>query len=646
MTTTPDQHSENSSSDDLQSSEARDEQIPETPVVPGPASNVPLAPPVVQPQANPVAPPVADAPAAPVVPAVPAPAAPVVPPADRPVTPPVDRPAVTAVTPAVTPPVMPAGSLPERPNPFAPLPSAAQEQAAPVVQPPVPPTSPTAQPVQPMQPPAPPAAQTFSPTSDLPHSAHNNTAPAPADTSVPHAPASTPQHGYVGYTAPQPHMDAAAAEQRTVEYPAFQQATTQETPPVAAPTKNRAGVLLVGLAIGALLGGVVGGGVAAVVSANMTQAANSEGGGTLTLKNPDSATTVSGVAAVATPSVVTLDVTGVSASGSGSGVIYREDGYIITNAHVVTLDGAAGNSAAIRVKLSDGRIFSGKVVGVDPYADLAVVKVEADSLPAIKVADSADLNVGDTTVAIGAPLNLANTVTSGVVSAVNRGISVGSPLIPQDPSDQKQNDGGDQGNQDGNGTFPWDFRFGNPDNGQSDEAQQKQAAGTVTLPVIQTDASINPGNSGGALLDADGKLIGINVAIASTSSSSDTAGSVGLGFAIPSNLAVRVADALIDGKQPSHGLLGASVDDSSRDTDADQNFAGGLIVKVVSQGAAEKAGLKVGDVITKVDGIRAIDGTSVSALVRMHGGGSKVTIDYMRNGKAAKTEATLGTLEW
>ncbi|MGW9022272.1 trypsin-like peptidase domain-containing protein [Leucobacter chromiiresistens] len=408
--------------------------------------------------------------------------------------------------------------------------------------------------------------------------------------------------------------------------------------------RQRTGMLLAGLAVGALLGGVAGGGVAAVVSANapQTSSTSASGNSAITLNNAENATAISGVAAVATPSVVTLEVAGGSSSGSGSGVIYSEDGYIITNAHVVTLDGAAMSDASIRVKLSDGRIFDGSLVGVDPYADLAVVKVDATDLPAIEVADSDKIDVGDLTVAIGAPLNLANTVTSGVVSALNRGISVGSPLLENQPT--PDDEGGDDGS--GGGGLPWDFRFGLPDDQGQQPQQQQTSSGSVTLPVIQTDASINPGNSGGALLNGNGELIGINVAIASTSTTGETAGSVGLGFAIPANLASRVADAIIAGEQPSHGLLGASVADSSQDTDADANYAGGLLVEVVPDGAAAKAGLQAGDVITAVDGVSAVDGTSVSALIRYHEGGSKVRIDYMRNGEAGQTEATLGTLEW
>jgi putative serine protease PepD len=487
------------------------------------------------------------------------------------------------------------------------------------------------------------AAQPFSqtqPTAPLPESVAGNDYRSPfGGDPAPQPPTYAQQHGTpaqvpAAHGAPQP------SPQPQQHY--FPGAAVPAQPAEAAhpaQPKSRTGALLAGIAIGALLGGVVGGGVAAVVASNVTpQTVAQGGGGAITLNNTDNATAITGVAAIATPSVVTLEVSSASAGGSGSGVIYREDGYIITNAHVVTLDGAATSGAQIRVKLSDGRILDGDLVGVDPYADLAVVKVDAEGLTPVQVADSDQLDVGDLTVAIGAPLNLANTVTSGVVSALNRGISVGSPLIPQDPTPQE-----DDGQGDGYG-FPWDFRFGLPN---EDQGQSQQAAGgTVTLPVIQTDASINPGNSGGALLNGSGELIGINVAIASAASANGTAGSDGLGFAIPANLATRVADEIIAGDQPSHGLLGATVADSTQDTDEDANHAGGLLVELVRGGAADEAGLKSGDVITAVDGVAAVDGTSVSALIRMHAGGSTITIDYTRGGEAGQTEATLGTLEW
>ena len=417
-------------------------------------------------------------------------------------------------------------------------------------------------------------------------------------------------------------------------------------PEEAKPTPKRThstGTFLAGLAVAALIGGIVGGGVSSLVVANQLPAGNAstQQSGTVKLNNPETATDISGVALVATPSVVTLSVEGQTEAGSGSGVIYSEDGYIITNAHVVTLDGAT-STPRIRVKHSDGRVFDGKLVGVAPYSDIAVVKVEADDLTPIAVADSGKVNVGDLAVAIGAPMSLSNTVTSGVVSALNRGISVGSALIPQDPSQEGQEDPRGEDGQDNGRGFPWDFRFDTP--GETDTTQQ--TGGQVTLPVVQTDASINPGNSGGALLNAKAELIGINVAIASPGATEGNASSAGLGFAIPADLATRVADEIIAGEKPSHGLLGASVRDSSLDTDEDANHAGGLIAEIVRGGAAAKAGLKVGDVITAVDGVPAADGTSVSALIRMHAGDSEVTIDYTRQGVPGQTTATLGTLDW
>ncbi|NLB47807.1 MAG: PDZ domain-containing protein [Microbacteriaceae bacterium] len=400
-------------------------------------------------------------------------------------------------------------------------------------------------------------------------------------------------------------------------------------------------MLLAGIAIGAVVGGVVGGGASALVVANQQQPAVVQPSttGSFTLNNTDTATVVSGVALAATPSVVTLQVSSNTAAGSGSGVIYSEDGYIITNAHVVTLDGSAGSNPDIRVWLSDGRILDGTLIGTDPFADLAVVKVEADNLVAAPLADANDINVGDLTVAIGAPLNLSNTVTSGVVSALHRGITVGSSIIP-DQQDESLDDEPNQSEE-----FPW-FRFGDPNETPQQQQQSRGVATRVTLPVIQTDASINPGNSGGALLNANAELIGINVAIASNSGDSSTAGSDGLGFAIPVNMVTRVADSLIAGERPSHGLLGINIGNSTSDTDDDRNVAGGLVTAVNRGGPAEAAGLKVGDVITAVNGIPADSGTTVSALIRMQEGGDDVTLDTSRGGVRGQVEVTLGTLEW
>lgn len=413
------------------------------------------------------------------------------------------------------------------------------------------------------------------------------------------------------------------------------------TPPPSAPTQqsqHRYGGWIAGAAIGALVGGLIGGGTAAVVAHNMdgktTVQAEKSQSGSLTLNNLDSATAITGVAAVATPSVVTLQVSGSQEAGTGSGVIYSEDGYIITNAHVATLEGATANPD-IQVQLSDGTLYAGKLVGSDPFSDLAVVKIDATGLTPIKMANSDKINVGDLAVAIGAPLNLSNTVTSGVVSALNRGISVASSMVP----DQQKQDSGQQ-NQQGS-PFPW-FEFQNP-NGDEQQQQQVPSSGArVAIPVIQTDASINPGNSGGALLNANGELIGINVALASAGGDSGAAGSDGLGFAVPSNLAVRVADSLIKGEKPSHGLLGVT---QTSDSSAN-NEAGGVIGEVTKGSPADKAGLRPGDVITSVNGVRTDSFTTVTALVRMQAGGSQVTIGFNRDGKQMEADVTLGTLEW
>nr|WP_166984976.1 trypsin-like peptidase domain-containing protein [Canibacter zhoujuaniae] len=413
--------------------------------------------------------------------------------------------------------------------------------------------------------------------------------------------------------------------------PSDPQELQEQQAPKEPKSKNRGGVLLLsGLLIGGLIGGVSGGVVAANVVGNNTGSA-STGVSAVKISNPDTATVVSAVAAQRVESVVTLQVRGQRSGGSGSGVVYSRDGYIVTNAHVVLAE--PGNMRPdITVRFADGKLLKGELVGVDPLADLAVVKVKADNLKPIPLADSNATNVGDVTVAIGAPLELNSTVTSGVVSAVNRGISVANSLVedgrraPEDNGDSERNS-------------PFDFYLQPP----PEQQQTPRAdASRVTLPVIQTDASINPGNSGGALLNTEGELIGINVAIASTRSSETTAGSVGLGFAIPANLVKRVVDGLIAGEKPTHGLLGASVSDAAQTQGA--THAGGYVAEVVPDSAAAKAGIRAGDVITAVEGIPAADGTAVSALVRMHPGGAELNLTVLRNGKPQDVKVTLGTL--
>ena len=405
--------------------------------------------------------------------------------------------------------------------------------------------------------------------------------------------------------------------------------------------RSRPVLLVAALAVGALVGGVAGGGI--VLALNDNNSGTSVGAITtpanITVNNPDNATTVTGVAAKASPSVVTISASSSDAGGTGSGVVLSADGYVLTNTHVVTLDGATGD-ATIKVQTNDGRLFGAKVIGTDPISDLAVIKVDGvkDLQPA-KFADSSKLNVGDTAIAIGAPLGLSGTVTDGIVSAINRSITIASSAAPSPSEDTAPSTPGE--------SSPFDFWL--PGQGQQQQQQAPSSSGsTISLAVIQTDAAINPGNSGGALLNSDGEVIGINVAIASAggSSAASQSGSIGVGFAIPANLAERVAKEIIDNGAASHGLLGASIADVTEDSaQAASATVGASIQQISSGGAAGAAGLKAGDIITGINGLPVTGKTDLTAQVRALAGGAKATISYVRDGKADSVDVTLGTLK-
>jgi putative serine protease PepD len=281
--------------------------------------------------------------------------------------------------------------------------------------------------------------------------------------------------------------------------------------------------LVAAFAVAALVGGVSGAGVTALVINNsqssQASASSAVNPANITVNNPDNATTITKVAAEATPSVVTINTTGTTAAGTGSGVILSSDGYILTNTHVVTLDGEVAN-AKVSVQTSDGHIYSAKIIGTDPISDLAVVKIDATGLQPITFADSSKLNVGDTAIAIGAPLALSNTVTNGIVSALNRSITIASSAVPPSTSSSDGGNTAPNGGGNGSGSDPFGFQFPQGGGGGQQQAQpQPTAQASIALSVIQTDAAINPGNSGGALLNANGQVMGINVAIASASSS-------------------------------------------------------------------------------------------------------------------------------
>jgi putative serine protease PepD len=420
------------------------------------------------------------------------------------------------------------------------------------------------------------------------------------------------------------------------------------TPP--ARKRTNTGVVVAAAAIAAIVGGVSGAGIGVwAYSANNSSSAGTASGSSpasITVNDAKNATTITAVAVKASPSVVTINVNGTDAAGTGSGIILTSDGYVLTNTHVVTLDGETG-SAKIQVETNDGRLLSAKVVGTDPTDDLAVIKLQnVSGLQPAQFADSAKLNVGDTAIAIGAPLGLAGTVTNGIVSALNRSITVASSAVPKSTGSSDGSDGGSGGDSPFN--F-WNFGDGSGGGSGSGGSQgQSTAQSTISLSVIQTDAAINPGNSGGALLDSDGKVIGVNCAIASASDSSSTSGgqsgSIGVGFAIPSNVALRIANEIMATGSATHGLLGATVGDVTTDGSATTSkTVGASIQSVTAGGAAANAGMHAGDIVTNFNNIPITGSVDLTAQVRALKGGSKASITYVRDGRTVKTTVTLGT---
>ncbi|MGW0802379.1 S1C family serine protease [Nonomuraea sp. NPDC002799] len=299
--------------------------------------------------------------------------------------------------------------------------------------------------------------------------------------------------------------------------------------------------------------------------------------------------TISQVAEKVQPSVVMIQ----GQTAEGSGVVLSEDGLVLTNNHVVD-----GQNGALTVKFNDGKTAKATVVGTDPATDLAVIRAEsASGLAKVALGDSDQLKVGDDVLAIGSPLGLDGTVTSGIISALDRTVTSGNG------GDQQQLPPG------------W--------NRQSQQEEQTTTLGGM----IQTDAAINPGNSGGALVNAAGELVGINSAIA--------ADGVNLGFAIPVNTAKQVSEQLISNGQVSHAFLGVSV------TDATGTVPGALIRQVTAGSPAAKAGLKQGDLITKIGDTAVQGGDTVVGQVRGYKVGQRVEVAYQRDGKASTVTVTM-----
>lgn len=385
------------------------------------------------------------------------------------------------------------------------------------------------------------------------------------------------------------------------------------------------------LVAAALVGGAAGVGGAAAVGSSFVAAPASQSAGpsSITVNNPDSVNATTAIATKVLPSVVTISASSGTSGGTGSGVVLSDDGYVLTNTHVVTLDGATGDPE-LSVTTSDGRVYAATIVGTDPTYDLAVIKLtDASGLTPIEFADSSKLNVGDQTVAVGAPLGLSNTVTTGIVSALNRSIQIASSAAPDSEGDTEQESPG--------GRTPFEFDFG------QGEQTPTQPTSSIAISVIQTDAAINPGNSGGALVDGKGRLIGINVAIASAGGTSTEAGSIGVGFAIPSTVAERVANEIIDDGSATHGLLGATVGDAAAAPGATR--AGALINEVSAGGAAAEAGLRGGDIVTEFNGVAITDQVDLTAQVRALAAGSEAELTYIRDDREQTATVTLGELQ-
>ncbi|MGY3567575.1 trypsin-like peptidase domain-containing protein [Sinomonas sp. RB5] len=392
------------------------------------------------------------------------------------------------------------------------------------------------------------------------------------------------------------------------------------------------GVLVGGMLVAGLVGGGVAAGTASLWAPHLTSSASqSQDSSPVIVNNQDSVNAVTAAAAKASPSVVTIGVSSGNSSGTGSGVVLDNQGHILTNTHVVTLDGQVANPT-IEVRANNGSVYKASVVGTDPLSDLAVVKVDGANLTPVTFGDSGKLNVGDIAVAIGAPLGLDSTVTDGIVSNLSRTISVQSSAAPNG-GDNSQDNGG-QG-----------FQFAPPGGGQ---AQRQSAQSTVSLNVIQTDAAINPGNSGGALVNSQGQLIGINVAIASTGSGSggsSESGNIGVGFSIPANYAHRIANELIANGKATHGQLGVSVQSQSASGTSSAFSTGAQVVSVTSGSAADKAGIHQGDVITKFAGRPIGDASELTAAVHEQAPGSTVKVTVLRNGQSQDIDVTVGAAQ-
>jgi len=428
----------------------------------------------------------------------------------------------------------------------------------------------------------------------------------------PRAPASTPPDAHtwspiVGSDPYQTHAGSAHDQASAGLRPAWQPSAggaprtnpsgvaVQPNALTRPPRQRRAGLLVVAAALSAVIG--AGAGIGAYTVADGDTPAT-----TLTVSNAPAAQaavldgTVAAAAAKITPSTVTITVEGRGSADIGTGVVLDTAGHIVTNDHVVS---SAASGGKITVTLFDGTVGTARVVGESPSYDLAVIKidsgVERSKLKPAVFATSSSVTLGQAVVAVGAPLGLADTVTSGVVSTTARAVRSG-------------------------------------DNNDA-----------VYL-AVQTDTAINPGNSGGPLVNLNGAVIGINSSIASTATqqTGQQAGNIGIGFAIPADVVTRVAADLVNTGKAADASLGVTV----RGTDSltDNTTSKGVALASVQRGsAADRAGLVAGDVVTKVNQHQTTTADSLIAAIRFYPPGTSVTVSYLRGGTEQTAQVTLGT---
>ncbi|KOV75416.1 protease [Streptomyces sp. NRRL WC-3723] len=450
----------------------------------------------------------------------------------------------------------------------------------------------------PTAPPQGPAPEGSEPTAPLPPVPHE--APA-ASAAAGHGPAHQPGPAPDGSWPPPPPATPAYADGGSGGAGTGWGSTYQQ--PAPKPRGGRGG-LVAAVLVAALVAGGLGGGLGYTLAkdrddSGSTTVSASDSGATQVKRAPG---TIANVAARALPSTVTIEAESTNGEGgTGTGFVFDTQGHIVTNNHVVA---DAVDGGKLTATFPDGKKYNAEIVGHARGYDVAVIKLKnaPSDLKPLALGDSDKVAVGDETIAIGAPFGLSNTVTTGIISAKNRPVA-------------------------------------SSDGGSNSKASYMSA--------LQTDASINPGNSGGPLLDASGAVIGINSAIQSTGSGgfgTGQSGSIGLGFAIPINQAKYVAQQLIKTGKPVYARIGASVslqDSGDGALITDQGTDGSAAIE--SGGPADKAGLKPGDVITKLDDHVIDSGPTLIGEIWTHKPGDKVTVTYKRGGQEHTVELTLGS---